>query len=81
MQPTGDARAPTGGTTFKDGPRPQPGGFAQPDPPGGKILISGNFDTSPAIDAGDLKSKALAADPVAARAAVAGSDAQKNPAR
>lgn len=79
MQPTGDVSVPSQGNTFKTGPRVQPQGFAIPDPPGGRIIIPGNFDTSPAIDAGAPDAAARLAENKAARAAIAGAAATKLP--
>lgn len=75
MQPTGDVSMPSQGNTFKTGPRAQPQGFAIPDPPGGRIIIPGNYDTSPAVDAGAPDAGARLARNKAERQAVAGAAA------
>lgn len=75
MQPTGDISVPSQGNSFKTGPRVQPQGFAIPDPPGGRIIIPGNYDTSPAVDAGAPDAGARLARNKAERQAVAGATA------
>lgn len=75
MQPTGDVTMPSQGNTFKTGPRVQPQGHAIPDPPGGRIIIPGNYDTSPAIDAGAPDAGARLARNKAERQAIAGATA------